>query len=64
MNTAYGISPSIGTLFNSIKKLGLTRKKKTFSDPKKDEKAVHIKEYSKNSMYQKTAYFLMKHILT
>ena len=31
----YGIRVSIGTLYNTLERLNLTRKKKTFSDPKK-----------------------------
>ena len=34
----YNIRVSIGTMFNTLKKLKITRKKKTFSDPKKNTK--------------------------
>lgn len=37
---AYGVRVSIGTLFNTLERLNLTRKKKTFSDPKKKSEAA------------------------
>ena len=40
----YGVRVSIGTLFNTLKKLNITRKKKTFSDPKKKTDEVKRKK--------------------
>lgn len=33
---AYGVKVCISTMYNTLKKMNITRKKKTFSDPKKD----------------------------
>jgi transposase len=41
---AYSVRVSIGTMYNTLKKLNITRKKKTFSDPKKDTDEVKIKK--------------------
>jgi transposase len=40
----YGVRVSIGTMYNTLEKLNITRKKKTFYDPKKDTKEVKIKK--------------------
>ena len=40
---AYGILVSIGTMYNTVKRLGFTRKKKTYSHPKKTAKESHNK---------------------
>ncbi len=37
---AYGVKVSIGTMFNTLERLNITRKKKTFSDPKKESKTA------------------------
>lgn len=50
---AYGVRVSIGTLFNTLERLNITRKKKTFSDPKKesetaqDEKKTYVAQLEK-----------------
>lgn len=36
---AYGVRVSIGTMYNTLERLKITRKKKTFSDPKKNTDA-------------------------
>ena len=41
---AYGVRVSIGTLFNTLKKLNITRKKKKYSDPKKNTNDVKAKK--------------------
>jgi len=41
---AYGVRVSIGTMYNTLEKLNITRKKKTFYDPKKDTEEVKIKK--------------------
>ena len=42
----FGIRVSIGTMFNTLKLLNITRKKKTFSDPKKGSDEVKSKKES------------------
>lgn len=37
---AYGVRVSIGTMYNTLERLNITRKKKTFSDPKKNSAAI------------------------
>lgn len=37
---AYGVRVSIGTMYNTLERLNITRKKKTFSDPKKNSDAA------------------------
>jgi transposase len=37
---AYGVRISIGTMYNTLEHLNITRKKKTFSDPKKNSDAA------------------------
>lgn len=50
---AYGVRVSISTLFNTLERLNITRKKKTFSDPKKesetaqDEKKTYVAQLEK-----------------
>ncbi len=39
---AYGIRVSIGTMYNTLERLRITRKKKTFSDPKKNSDAAQV----------------------
>jgi len=41
---AYGIRVSIGTMYNTLERLNITRKKKTFSDPKKSTSEVEVKK--------------------
>jgi transposase len=41
---AYGVRVSIGTMYNTLEKLNITRKKKTFSDSKKSTLEVEIKK--------------------
>ncbi|MGZ5193781.1 MAG: hypothetical protein ACXWB3_07695 [Kaistella sp.] len=36
----YGVRVSIGTMYNTLERMNITRKKKTFSDPKKDSDAA------------------------
>lgn len=43
---AYGIRVSIGTLYNTLEHLDITRKKKTFSDPKKNCDAARAEKES------------------
>lgn len=38
----YGVKVSIGTMYNTLERLNITRKKKSFSDPKKDTSEVEI----------------------
>ena len=45
---AYGVQVSIGTLYNTLKKLNITRKKKTFSDPKKKTRRVKMEKENGN----------------
>jgi len=40
----YGVLVSIGTMYNTLERLNITRKKKTFSDPKKSTPEVEIKK--------------------
>ena len=40
----FGILVSIGTMYNTLKNLNITRKKKTFSDPKKSTDEVKVKK--------------------
>ena len=40
----YGVLVSIGTMYNTLERLNITRKKKTFSDPKKSSPEVKIKK--------------------
>ena len=40
----FGILVSIGTMYNTLKNLNITRKKKTFSDPKKSTYEVKVKK--------------------
>jgi transposase len=40
----YGVQVSMGTMYNTLEKLNITRKKKTFSDPKKSTQEVKIKK--------------------
>lgn len=46
---AYGVRVSMGTMFNTLEHLNITRKKKTFSDPKKNSDAAQVdkKNYDK-----------------
>lgn len=37
---AYGVRVSIGTMFTTLERLNITRKKKTFSDPKKESETA------------------------
>ncbi len=39
---ASGVRVSIGTMYNTLKHLNITRKKKTFSDPKKNSDAAQV----------------------
>jgi transposase len=39
---AYGVRVSIGTMYNTLEKLNITRKKKTFSDPKKNSDSAKV----------------------
>lgn len=41
---AYGVRVSIGTMFNTLEQLHITRKKKTFSDPKKNSDAAKVEK--------------------
>jgi transposase len=41
---AYGIKVSVSTMYNTLKRLNITRKKKSFSDPKKDTHEAEIKK--------------------
>lgn len=50
---AYGVRVSIGTLFNTLKKLNITRKKKTFSDPKKNTEDVKRKKENYDRQLEK-----------
>lgn len=43
---AFGVRVSIGTMYNLLEKLNITRKKKTFSDPKKNTLEVETKKES------------------
>lgn len=40
----YGIRVSMGTMYNTLERLGITRKKKTFSDPKKSAVGAAVKK--------------------
>jgi transposase len=46
---AYGVRVSIGTMYNTLERLNITRKKKTFSDPKKNT----IENQLKKEIYDK-----------
>ena len=37
---AFDVRVSIGTMYNTLERMNITRKKKTFSDPKKDSDAA------------------------
>lgn len=50
---AYGVRVSIGTMYNTLKKLNITRKKKTFSDPKKKTVKVKIKKENYDEQLEK-----------
>jgi transposase len=50
---AYGVRVSIGTMFNTLKKLNITRKKKTFSDPKKNTDDVKRKKENYDQQLEK-----------
>lgn len=50
---AYGVRVSIGTMYNTLKKLNITRKKKTFSDPKKNTEHVKIKKENYDEQLEK-----------
>lgn len=39
---AFGVRVSIGTMYNTLEQLNITRKKKTFSDPKKNSAAAKV----------------------
>jgi transposase len=41
---AYGIRVSIGTLYNTLERLNITRKKKTFYDPKKNSDVTKVEK--------------------
>lgn len=41
---AYDVRVSIGTMFNTLEQLHITRKKKTFSDPKKNSDAAKVEK--------------------
>jgi transposase len=50
---AYGVRVSIGTLYNTLKKLNITRKKKTFSDPKKKTRRVKMEKENYDEQLEK-----------
>lgn len=50
---AYGVRVSMGTLFNTLERLNLTRKKKTFSDPKKASETVHDEKKAYDAQLEK-----------
>ena len=41
---AYGVRVSIGTMYNTLERLNITRKKKTFYDPKKNSDAAKVEK--------------------
>jgi transposase len=43
---AYGIRVGIGTMYNTLERLNITRKKKTFHDPKKNSDAAKVEKES------------------
>ena len=53
---AFGIRVSIGTMYNTLKLLNITRKKKTFSDPKKSSDEVKAKKESYDNQLESIAH--------
>lgn len=52
---AYGVRVSLGTLYNTLKRLNITRKKKTFSDPKKKTRKVKMEKENYDEQLKKIA---------
>jgi len=50
---AYGVRVSIGTMFNTLKKLDITRKKKKYSDPKKNTVIVKAEKENYDDQLEK-----------
>lgn len=50
---AYGVKVSIGTMFNTLERLNITRKKKTFYDPKKESGAAQEEKKAYDAQREK-----------
>ena len=50
---AYGVRVSIGTMFNTLERMNITRKKKTFTDPKKNSETALEKKKEYDAQLEK-----------